>query len=82
VDTLKEDNQILKTLTHKLQSGLMESKRNNRIAQRKLDILEEQGNDPTNVYKLKKSVRDQILIDRNKELREENESQLIEIREA
>ena len=82
MDTLKEDNQILKTLTHKLQSGLMESKRNNRIAQRKLDILEEQGNDPTNVYKLKKSVRDQILIDRNKELREENESQLIEIREA
>lgn len=72
----------MKTLTHKLQNGLMESKRNNRILQRKLDILEEKGNDPTNHYKLKKSVRDKILEERNKELREENEAFTVEIREA
>ena len=60
----------------------MESKRNNRVLQRKLDILEDQGNDPTNVYKLKKSTRDKILEERNKELREENEAYTVEIREA
>lgn len=82
IDALTEDNSILKTLTHKLQNGLMECKRNNRIIQRKLDILEDQGNDPTNTYKLKKSTRDQILEERNKELREENEAHVVEIREA
>lgn len=60
----------------------MEAKRDNRILQRQLDILHEQGNDPKNTYKLKKEVRDQILEDRNKELRDENEAQLLKLREA
>jgi hypothetical protein len=82
IEMLEEDNQILKTLTEKLQSGMMESKRNNRVLQRKLDILNDQGNDPTNVYKLKKITRDNILEERNNELRQENEAKLVEIREA
>lgn len=57
-EALAEDNQILKTLTTKLQESLMEAKRENRILQRQLDILNEQGNDPKNTYKLKKEVRD------------------------
>jgi hypothetical protein len=53
---------------------LTEQKRENRILQRKLDLLEEQGNDPTNVHKLNKQTRDEILENRNKELRESNEN--------
>ena len=82
IDALSEDNQILKTLTQKLQEGLVEAKRSNRVLQRQLDILQEQGNDPTNVYKLKKEIRDKILEDRNAELRAENEKHLLSITEA
>lgn len=82
IEALTEDNHILKTLTTKLQDSLMEAKRDNRILQRQLDILNEQGNDPKNTYKLKKEIRDAILEQRNNQLREENELQLLKLKEA